>query len=70
MPAESEAIGTVTSGIPSPTTGKNVAMGYVGEAYKKSGTELSVLVRKKLRDAEVAKMPFTPVSYYRKPAAK
>ena len=70
VPAESEAIGAVTSGIPSPTTGQNIAMGYVGEAYKKAGTALSVLVRKKLRDAEVAKMPFTPVSYYRKPAAK
>lgn len=42
-------------------------MGYVGEPFKKVGTELSVLVRKRLRDATVAKMPFVPAKYYRAP---
>lgn len=40
-------------------------MAYVQERFKKQGTELSVLVRKKLRDAQVAKMPFVPTKYYK-----
>lgn len=64
-PNASDSIGIVTSGIPSPTLGTNVAMAYVQERFKKQGTELSVLVRKKLRDAQVAKMPFVPTKYYK-----
>lgn len=57
----------MTSGIPSVTLGTNLAMGYVENGFHKKGTEVSVMVRKKLRNATVKAMPFVPVSYYRKP---
>jgi aminomethyltransferase len=57
--------GAVTSGIPSPTLGQNIAMGYVQSGHHKVGTPLQVMVRNKLREATVVKMPFVPVKYYR-----
>ncbi len=63
-----EVIGNVTSGCPSPTLGKNIAMGYVKDGFHKSGTELGVVVRGKRRAAVVAKMPFVPTNYWKGPA--
>ncbi|GAB7338960.1 hypothetical protein MBLNU457_5633t1 [Dothideomycetes sp. NU457] len=63
--ASSEKIGVVTSGCPSPTMGKNIAMGYVKNGLHKSGTEVAVMVRKKLRKAVVTKMPFVPSKYWK-----
>ncbi|KZT38993.1 aminomethyltransferase [Sistotremastrum suecicum HHB10207 ss-3] len=61
-----EELGTVTSGIPSPTLGKNIAMGYVKNGdWTKSGSKLLVEVRKKVREAVVTKMPFVPTNYFR-----
>ncbi|CAH0402525.1 unnamed protein product [Chilo suppressalis] len=62
----SEEIGRVTSGCPSPSLGGNVAMGYVSEAFKKNGTQLLVNVRGKDMQCTVAKMPFVPAKYYTK----
>lgn len=56
--------GTVTSGCPSPTLGKNIAMGYVEVAHSRAGTALTVEVRKKQHPALVTKMPFVPTQYY------
>ncbi|OCB91980.1 aminomethyltransferase [Sanghuangporus baumii] len=58
-------LGTVTSGIPSPSLGKNIAMGYVASGHHKKGTELAAEVRGKLRKAIVTPMPFLPTRYYR-----
>lgn len=55
----------ITSGIPSPTLGKNIAMGYIKNGYHKKGTDVKVKVRKNLRDAIVVGMPFVPAKYYR-----
>jgi len=63
--AEGGAIGKVTSGCPSPTLKKNIAMAYVKDGMHKRGTELSVIVRGKKRKAVVTKMPFVPNQYYR-----
>lgn len=63
-PANSEVIGKVTSGCPSPSLGGNVAMGYVSESLKKAGTELLVNIRGKDVPCTVAKMPFLPSKYY------
>lgn len=57
--------GIVTSGIPSPTLGKNVAMGYVKNGHHKKGTNVQVKVRKNMRQAVVTPMPFVPAKYYR-----
>ncbi|MBU4195976.1 MAG: glycine cleavage system aminomethyltransferase GcvT [Alphaproteobacteria bacterium] len=65
--ADGNVIGKVTSGGPSPTLGKNIAMGFVPPAYAALGTELKVVVRGKSAAAEVVAMPFVAQRYYRKP---
>ncbi|ORY33427.1 aminomethyltransferase mitochondrial precursor [Naematelia encephala] len=60
-----QQIGAITSGIPSPTTGKNIAMGYISSGYHKKGTEVLVEIRKKLREAVVRPMPFVPTKYFK-----
>ncbi|KAI0040064.1 glycine cleavage system T protein [Auriscalpium vulgare] len=64
-PSTSEALGAVTSGIPSPTLSKNIAMGYVRSGFHKKGTELAVEVRGKLRPGVVTPMPFVKTRYWR-----
>lgn len=51
-------IGRVTSGMPSPTLGKNLGMGYVPVECSTEGTEFDVIVREKPVRARVVKMPF------------
>ncbi|RSH91873.1 Aminomethyltransferase, mitochondrial [Saitozyma podzolica] len=58
-------IGVITSGIPSPTLGTNIAMGYVLNGQHKKGTKVQVEVRRKLREAVVKPMPFVPTKYYK-----
>lgn len=60
-----EKIGSITSGCPSPTLGKNVAMAYIKDGYHKAGTEVEVVVRGKKRKAKVSKMPFVPSKYWK-----
>ncbi|MAL56791.1 MAG: glycine cleavage system protein T [Brevundimonas sp.] len=67
--ADGNVIGKVTSGGPSPTLGKNIAMGFVPPAHAALGTELKVIVRGKPAAAEVVAMPFVAQRYYRKPKA-
>uniref|UniRef100_A0A2I3LRS0 Aminomethyltransferase n=1 Tax=Papio anubis TaxID=9555 RepID=A0A2I3LRS0_PAPAN len=57
-------LGTVTSGCPSPSLKKNVAMGYVPCEYSRPGTMLLVEVRRKQQMAVVSKMPFVSTNYY------
>lgn len=64
-PEDGQKIGTVTSGCPSPTLGKNIAMGYVKDGFHKAGTEVGVVVRGKRRTAKVTKMPFVPTRYWK-----
>ncbi|KAG6808912.1 hypothetical protein H0H92_002389 [Tricholoma furcatifolium] len=64
-PSGAELLGAVTSGIPSPTLGKNIAMGYVTSGWHKKGTEVEVEVRNKLRKAVLTPMPFVPPKYWR-----
>ncbi|XP_077998408.1 aminomethyltransferase, mitochondrial-like [Glandiceps talaboti] len=59
-----EPIGQVTSGCPSPSLKKNVAMGYVAKSHAKSGSKVKLEVRKKQVNGEVSKMPFVPAKYY------
>ena len=53
-----EAIGVITSGSPSPTLGKNIALAYVPPAYSTVGTILYVEVRTQKCKAQVVSTPF------------
>jgi aminomethyltransferase len=53
-----EAIGVVTSGSPSPTLGKNIALAYVPPAYTSVGTILCVEIRNQKCKAQVVPTPF------------
>lgn len=67
MSPESQEIGIVSSGCPSPSLGKNIAMAYVKTDFSKVGSEVSVKIREKLYKAIVTKMPFVKSNYYTKP---
>lgn len=58
-------IGVITSGSPSPTLKKNIAMGYIKSGHHKAGTKVEVVVRGKRRSATITKMPFVPSRYWR-----
>jgi len=60
-------IGKITSGCPSPTLGKNIAMGYIRSGFHKQGTEVGIKVRGKERSGTVTKMPFVETKYYKAP---
>lgn len=66
--SSAEVVGRVTSGCPSPTLGKNIAMAYVKTPFHKSGTPIEVLVRGKRRRAEIVKMPFVKSQYWKQAA--
>src|SRR5215475_4942530 len=53
-----ERIGVVTSGSPSPTLGKNVALAYVPPTYSAVGTTLFVEIRGQKCKAQVVPTPF------------
>ena len=53
-----QTIGAVTSGTPSPTLGKPIAMGYVDPAFAKVGVPLVVDIRGNDEEAVVVQMPF------------
>ncbi|RFU35929.1 hypothetical protein B7463_g321, partial [Scytalidium lignicola] len=60
-----EKIGHITSGCPSPTLGKNIAIAYIKDGFHKNGTPVEVVVRGKKRKAQVAKMPFVPSKFWK-----
>lgn len=56
--ANGRAIGEVTSGTESPSTGKLIGMGYVETASSKVDSPIFIEIRGKLIPAQVVKMPF------------
>ncbi|HBK20012.1 MAG: glycine cleavage system aminomethyltransferase GcvT [Schleiferiaceae bacterium] len=56
--ASGVVIGRVTSGTNSPSTGKNIGMGYVPTALSKEGSTFFVMIRNKPIKAQVVKLPF------------
>jgi len=57
-----EAVGVITSGSPSPTLGKNIALAYVPPAIAATGTTIYVAIRGNKHKAQVVPTPF-----YRRP---
>lgn len=55
---EGEEIGVVTSGTMSPCLKQGIALGYVKSPYAKVGTHVAVVIRERLIEAEVVKIPF------------
>jgi aminomethyltransferase len=53
-----EEVGVITSGCPSPTLCKNIALAYVPPAFAAEGTFLSVEVRSQRIKAQVVPTPF------------
>src|SRR5713226_2657411 len=53
-----EPIGVVTSGSPSPTMGKNIALAYVPPAFSAVGTPIYVEIRSQKAKAQVVPTPF------------
>ncbi len=60
---EGETVGEVTSGMPAPTLGKNLALALVRADLARLGTELDVIVRNKPVRAVVVKTPFYQSRY-------
>ncbi|GAA1076231.1 glycine cleavage system aminomethyltransferase GcvT [Kitasatospora arboriphila] len=56
--ADGNPIGRITSGAPSPTLGKPIAIAYVDAAHAAPGTAVAVDVRGKAEPVEVVALPF------------
>lgn len=63
-----EAVGVITSGVPSPSLGYSIAMGYVPPSLSAIGTALQLDVRGRAYPAEVVSIPFVKNGYHRRPA--
>jgi aminomethyltransferase len=66
---DGKPVGTVTSGLLSPTLNVPIAMGYAPTELSANGTLLHAMVRGKPVPMIVSSMPFVPNRYYRGPAA-
>jgi aminomethyltransferase len=58
-----ERIGEVTTGMPSPTLGKNLGLGYVPAELAAEGSEFDVIVRDRPVPVKVVKTPFYKPRY-------
>ncbi|XP_072748107.1 aminomethyltransferase, mitochondrial [Anoplolepis gracilipes] len=61
---EGERVGSVTSGGPSPTLGRPIAMGYLPPDWAHTGGGVLIEIRGKTYKATVSKMPFVKSNYY------
>ena len=52
-----EIVGTITSGTMSPSLETGICIGYVNKPFDKSGTELFVDIRGRMKSAVVVKPP-------------
>ena len=58
LAADGAAVGTVTSGGPSPTLGRSIGLGYVPPALAAIGSELAISIRDRRVGARVVDTPF------------
>jgi aminomethyltransferase len=59
-------IGVITSGVPSPSLGYSIAMGFVPPSLASLGARHRIEVRGKTYAAEIVKIPFVANGYHRK----
>ena len=62
---EGHPVGETTSGLPGPTVGMPIAMGYLDAALAAPGTRVDALVRGKRVPMQVSGLPFVPARYFR-----
>lgn len=55
---DGEIVGEVTSGGQSPSLNKGIGLGYVNRPYTKSGTEITIEIRRRFVPAIIVKPPF------------
>lgn len=55
---DGQRVGTVTSGSPGPTVGKNIGLGYVPREHSRIGMQLGIEIRGKVIEAVIVKTPF------------
>ncbi len=55
---QDERVGSVTSGSPGPTVGKNIGLGYVPKEHSRTGSQLGIEIRGKVIEAVTVKTPF------------
>ena len=60
---DGERIGAVTTGMPAPSLGKNLGLGYVPSAFSAEGSEFEIIIRDKPVRARVVKTPFYQPRY-------
>jgi aminomethyltransferase len=65
LSTEGQPLGYVTTGMPAPTVGKNVGLGFVPSELSAEGTEFDVIIRDKPVRARVIKTPFYTPRYKR-----
>uniref|UniRef100_A0A0N4UI11 Aminomethyltransferase n=1 Tax=Dracunculus medinensis TaxID=318479 RepID=A0A0N4UI11_DRAME len=65
-PVSKTTVGFVTSGCPSPSLKKNIAMAYVDSQDATIGRNLAADFGSKLVPVTITKMPFIPTTYYTK----
>ena len=62
--ADGKRVGFVTSGTFSPLLIIGIGMGYVPPEYSEAGTEIGVMIRRRVIKAEIVKLPFYDESRY------
>jgi aminomethyltransferase len=55
---DEQRIGTLTSGAPGPSVGKNIGMGYVEAAHAVIGNTVQIDIRGKFVFAQIVALPF------------
>ncbi|TNE41246.1 MAG: glycine cleavage system aminomethyltransferase GcvT [Alphaproteobacteria bacterium] len=62
---DGDVIGKITSGGFGPTIKSPIAMGYVDASLPENETEIGLLIRGKVHEAEIVPLPFVEQRYYR-----
>lgn len=62
---DGEVVGEVSSGVPSPTLSRNIAMGFIDRAWAKVGQNVELSVSGRRLPGEIVMPRFVPLRYYK-----